>query len=417
MTARIPASASSSTSGRPLMVAFINPVNLFDEGNGAAQSLRTMLEQLAKRGAICHAFTACCFDIPPGELLSGKLGARGLSPSGKLQGFDIPVWQGNVAGVAYNVLQFRTQQRDQMTAAEELVFRDAALTWLETNRPDVVITFGGLLLDLELQRCAKVAGAALVFYLANPRYGRRETFAQADLILANSAATAEHYAQAMGLQCQNVGVFVDTGAVQAVQRLPPHLPQFVTFINPLPEKGVALFLKLVQRAAQEAQDMRFLVVESRGLLATAMQKLGLPANILAQTTVLPKQEQMAAVYAQTRILLVPSFWFEAAGRVLLEANANGIPVLASDRGGIPETLGGAGRLLPIPEQCTRDHWTMPTDAQVQPWWEELLTLWRADAYYEMCSRKARAVAETQTVQHKAAHLEQLLRSLVVDAGR
>jgi hypothetical protein len=47
----------------------------------------------------------------------------------------------------------------------------------------------------------------------------------------------------------------------------------------------------------------------------------------------------------------------------------------------------------------------------------LLTLWRADAYYEMCSRTARAVAETQTVQHKAAHLEQLLRSLVVDAGR
>lgn len=393
-------------SARPLTLAFIGPTNLFDEGSGAAQSVRTMLEQMAKRGAICHALTACCFDAPPGAFVADKLRGLGLLPSGQLSGFDVSVWQGNVRGVGYDIVQFATQQRDQMTATEEFLFRDTVRTWLDAQRPDLVISFGGYLLDLELRRCARAAGATVAFYLANPCYGRSETFAQVDLILANSAATADLYAGTLGLRCRNVGVFVDADPVVAASRE----PRFVTFVNPLPEKGVALFLKLVQRARQEAPDMRFLVVESRGALAPALQRLGFSADILEQITLLPQQQQMAQVYAQTRILLMPSFWFEAAGRVLVEANANGIPVLASNRGGIPETLAGAGMLLPVPERCTLDHWAIPTDEEVQPWWDELLKLWRADAYYEMCARRALEVAQAQTLERKAAQLLALLQA-------
>lgn len=391
---------------RPFTLAFIGPTNLFDEGSGAAQSVRTMLEQLALRGVACHAVTACSFDAPPGAQLPDKLRALGLAPSGQLSGFNVPVWQGRVRGVGYDIVQFMTQQRDQMTAIEELLLRDAARTWLDQHRPDVVVTYGGYLLDLELRRCARAAGALVAFYLANPRYNRPETFANVDLVLANSAATADLYAGTMGLRCHNVGLFVDADPVVAT----PRTPRFVTFINPLPEKGVTLFLKLVQRARQEAPEMRFLVVESRGALAPVLQHLGYSADLLQQVTVLPKQVQMGPVYAQTRILLVPSFWFEAAGRVLLEGNANGIPVLATNRGGIPETLGGAGKLLPIPERCASDHLAVPSDAEVQPWWDELLKLWRDDAYYETCAKRALEVAQTQTLAHKAENLLALLQS-------
>ena len=37
----------------------------------------------------------------------------------------------------------------------------------------------------------------------------------------------------------------------------------------------------------------------------------------------------------------------------IEAKANGIPVLASDRGVLPETLDDAGFVLTIPKRCTR----------------------------------------------------------------
>jgi len=208
------------------------------------------------------------------------------------------------------------------------------------------------------------------------------------------------------LRCHNVGLFVDADPVGAT----PRTPRFVTFINPLPEKGVTLFLKLVQRARQEAPEMRFLVVETRSALAGAVHRMGFSPSVLERVVVLPQQAQMAPIYAQTHTLLVPSFWFEAAGRVLLEGNANGIPVLATNRGGIPETLGGAGKLLPIPERCASDHLAVPSDAEVQPWWDELLKLWRDQAYYETCAKRALEVAQTQTLAHKAENLLALLQS-------
>lgn len=388
-----------------MKIAFLSPYNLQDAASGAAQSMRTMLEQLALRGASCHALTACCFDVPPGPRLGEVLQAQGLQRTGLVREINIPVWQGRVAGVDYNVVEFAGQLRLQLTPPEEILYRDVARIWLEQNRPDVVITFGGLLLDIEIQRCARAAGALLVFYLANPNYGRPETFSLVDLIVTNSHATGAHYSKLLGLRSHPVGLFVDPRRTVAASRE----PQFVTFINPLPEKGVALFLKLIARAALDAPDMRFLVVESRAKLVDALQRLGQPLSLLDRVTLLPQQENIADVYRVTRILLMPSFWFEAAGRILVEANANGIPVLATDRGGIPETLGGAGRLLPIPERCTQDYWAMPGDDEVLPWWRELLRLWRDPMYHRAMADLALACAAKQGVAVKGEALDMLLR--------
>lgn len=48
-----------------------------------------------------------------------------------------------------------------------------------------------------------------------------------------------------------------------------------------------------------------------------------------------------------RVVLMPSLWEESFGRVAAEAMANGIPVLSSDRGALPETV-GAGRFVEPP---------------------------------------------------------------------
>ena len=55
---------------------------------------------------------------------------------------------------------------------------------------------------------------------------------------------------------------------------------------------------------------------------------------------------MADEYAQARLLLVPSVWEEAWGRVVTEAQLNGIPVLATAIGGLPESVGPGGILIP-----------------------------------------------------------------------
>jgi glycosyltransferase involved in cell wall biosynthesis len=48
------------------------------------------------------------------------------------------------------------------------------------------------------------------------------------------------------------------------------------------------------------------------------------------------------VYSLTRLLIMPSLWNESFGLVAAEAMLNGIPVLASNRGALTETVGGSG---------------------------------------------------------------------------
>jgi len=399
---------SPKTTRAPLKIAFIALFNLFDAGSGAAQSVRTILEQLAARGAVCDAVTACCFDVPPGDTLGAMLRARGLAASGLIEGVNIPVWQGKVSGVNYNAIALPSQSRNQFTAIEEMIYRDTISAWLAQNKPDIVLTYGGFLLENEIQRCARAAGARVVFYLANPNYTRTGTFANVDLVLANSGAVREHYLRKMQLESHVIGLFVANRS----DPTRPAEPQYVTFVNPLPEKGVTLFLKLVERAAAVAPAMRFLVVESRGVLADAIKRLSIPAGILSQVTVIGKQEHLAEVYRQTAILLVPSYWFEAAGRVLVEANANGIPVLASDGGGIPETLGGAGYLLPVPDRCRADYWALPTEEEIEPWWDALHRTWADPEHRRAMSEKALAAAGSYDLAARAEKLEALLRSIL-----
>jgi glycosyltransferase involved in cell wall biosynthesis len=84
---------------------------------------------------------------------------------------------------------------------------------------------------------------------------------------------------------------------------------------------------------------------------------------------------------RTGVLLVPSFCEEAAGRVIVEARMNGIPVLAANRGGIPEQLDGQGFLFDIPKQCLNHFGAVPEDRDVQPWLDTLCRLMDDDTAY------------------------------------
>jgi hypothetical protein len=71
--------------------------------------------------------------------------------------------------------------------------------------------------------------------------------------------------------------------------------------------------------------------------------------------------------------------------------ADGIPVLASDRGALPETLGDAGCVLTIPERCTPTSHVVPTAREVTPWVATIERLWD-DPDFE-AKRRALAKAE------------------------
>ena len=53
-------------------------------------------------------------------------------------------------------------------------------------------------------------------------------------------------------------------------------------------------------------------------------------------------DALEAAYASARVVVVPSLWYEPFGLVALEAMAHGIPVIVTDRGGLPEVVRDSG---------------------------------------------------------------------------
>ena len=77
------------------------------------------------------------------------------------------------------------------------------------------------------------------------------------------------------------------------------------------------------------------------------------------------------------LLLAPSQWVEAFCTVIFEANANGIPVVASRIGGIPTTLGRGGVLV-------------EPDAPPEEWARTVESVLSDQERYEALSRSARS---------------------------
>jgi glycosyltransferase involved in cell wall biosynthesis len=97
--------------------------------------------------------------------------------------------------------------------------------------------------------------------------------------------------------------------------------------------------------AAHCPDLEFLVAESWNLEPNWRVLCQQRARQLGNVQWLAPTDDMRAVYAQSRVLLMPSVWEESFGRTVVEAQLNGIPVLASDRGALVESVGSGGLTL------------------------------------------------------------------------
>ena len=110
-------------------------------------------------------------------------------------------------------------------------------------------------------------------------------------------------------------------------KIDKHEEKYITLINPTDIKGVKIFLRI----AKELSNMDFLAVgKASNDFENRLKKL---KNVKHLDWV----EDISEVYAKTSILLVPSI-DEPFGRVAVEAMLNGIPVIGSKSGGLPEIL-------------------------------------------------------------------------------
>jgi glycosyltransferase involved in cell wall biosynthesis len=194
--------------------------------------------------------------------------------------------------------------------------------------------------------------------------------------LANSHFTAVRLREQCGIEAHVIRPLVNPALYVTSTRR-----HRVLFINTVPRKGVEIALRL----AESRPDILFDFVWYWTFTPDQLQALTARAAAAGNITLHPPTQDMRPLYAAARVVLVPSQWEEAWGRVVTEAHVNGIPVLASDRGGLPESVGPGGIMV-------------PAEAPHAAWLAALAELWDNPEAYARYSAAAAAYARRPQIQ-------------------
>jgi len=178
---------------------------------------------------------------------------------------------------------------------------------------------------------------------------------------------------------------------------------FVTMINPCELKGVSIFIGL----AHEFTDVDFAAVPTWG----ADQELLARLRELPNVRILEPADNIEEILRQTRILLVPSLWPETFGYVVPEAMLRGIPVMASNIGGLPEAKLGVDYILPVRPGEFRENGFFSPPQDLFPWSKALSRLVTDIDTYQQCSRQSRQAAHDFVATVSASRFETLINQL------
>jgi len=243
---------------------------------------------------------------------------------------------------------------------------------VERFSPDVVLAQSGEVVAIASKFVS--AGVPVCVFLRHTHYDSLGGIPEQSpglTYIANSRFTADRYKTDFGLNCGVMTPLVIPDLYRTVSD-----KTRVVYINANPVKGAGLVLEL----AGLRPDIPFDIVESWTLPDWMTEDLRRTASQLPNVRWLKARSDMREIYSRAKVLLAPSGvghpeWIEAWGRVATEAQVSGIPVLASNSGGLPESVGPGGIIL-------------DTQAPVEEWLSALARLWDEPDEYEAYSEAA-----------------------------
>ncbi len=361
---------------------------------GGNKANRLLLEALARSGNECAAVSPALISRagPSNEAeFHAEMAARNISVESPQPG----MFRYNYRDVRVDAMNFSTTDH----------YRDFALRRISEFRPDAILVSDDkerVLLECAVQTACERAVLLLqtIVHLPFGPLSAHESERQARLIgkagaiVVISRFLQEYLEKHGGLSSHHIPMpvygerpFPDLGKFDR---------GFVTMINPCPEKGLAIFLAL----AREFSSTEFAAVPTWGADDAVLRALEQMPNV----QILQPTDDVEEILEQTRILLVPSRWPETFGYVVPEAMVRGIPVLASDIGGLSEAKLGVDYLLPVPslEQQV---------VEIGPWSSALRTLLSSAEVYRRCSAESREAALEFISGVSVAPFEALLNGL------
>ena len=397
---------------RPLRILLAQNSLYYPAHGGGDISNRLLMEALAARGHTCRVVARLgAFGEREQERYLADLAARGapvISSDGGVVVF-------RRRGVEVHVATAREDLRSYFASQMAEFSPDAILS--STDDP------AGLLLEAALR-----AETARVVYLARatlalpfgpdcafPSEAKTAQLRRADGVAAVSRYVAEYIRRSSGIEAATPPIsLLEPGPYPELGRFDN---EFVTLVNPCQVKGLPILLAL----AEKMPDVRFAAVPTWGATREDRAALARFRNI----EVLDPADDIDELFRRTRVLLVPSLWAEARSRIVVEAQLRGVPVLASDIGGIPEAKLGVPYLLPVRPilkyQARLDERMVPVaetpEQDVAPWADALARLVSDPVHYREISRASRAASLVYAATLSVEPFERYLQDVVAAPRR
>ena len=248
-----------------------------------------------------------------------------------------------------------------------------------------------------------------------PSEFQTEALRQADGVVAVGEYVAQYTRQWGGVEAIHVPIsLLDPGGHPDLGRFDN---RFVGMVNPCAVKGISIFLALAERFPH----VQFAAVPTWGTTAADFAALRKRPNI----SILPPVDDIDDLLRLTRVMLAPSLWAEARSRMILEAMSRGIPVMASDVGGLAEAMLGMDYLLPVnPVACYRptvDELMVPAveipPQDVGPWAMVLERLLTDRGHYQQLAAQSRRAALAYARNLSAGPFEAYLETILRSPGR
>ena len=380
---------------------------------GANKSNRSLAEELASRHhcvrVVVPALTASSL-LTHEEFLEELVG-QGISVNSN-GGIDVFSLNGVEVHAVVDPSQLRSHLEDQIFSFEP--------DWTLVSSEDS---------SQNLLAAALAACPSRVVYLAHtpqmfpfgpaslyPGNARTELVGRAIAIVTISKFVADYIRQWTGFQA-----FVNH---------PPHFGSgpfsnfgrfddgYVLMMNACAVKGLSIFIAL----ARTLPHIEFAALPGYGTTKADRAALGQLPNV----TLLNNRKNIDDILSQSRVLLMPSLWIEGFGMAVVDAMIRGIPVLASNLGGLVEAKLGTDYLLPVRpiehfKERLDDNEIMirvpvVPDQEINPWRDSLQGLLSDRALYERQSRAARDAASSFVNSLSVAPLEEFLINLAAKPG-
>jgi glycosyltransferase involved in cell wall biosynthesis len=319
-----------------LKILLVQPMYYLFSSGGAHKANRILVEGLAERGHSCRVITPRSSAERYGEReqFLADLAERGIGLSSSSSRADVFHHRGVEVHAVAEVSQLRSYLVEQVHAFNP--------TWTLISE-DQIYAYG--LLEAALE-----ADPSRVVYISHSPAtmpfgpGSFVTSASKTALLHRTAGiiTVSQYLQDYLLQWGGLG--------SALIRFPVYGPLpsapldtfsdgLVMMINPSIIKGLSLFLEM----AKQLPHLQFGAVPTWGTSRADRARMSERKNV----QVVRAEEDVNEIFKQTKILVVPSLWAEAFGQVVVEAMMRGIPVVASDSGGLREAKLGVDYVVPV----------------------------------------------------------------------